>query len=450
MANRVSKQQSLFLILLWFGLQFRFIPGDLQAQQFQKLREINPPADPPDESVFAIVGGLLIDGLGGKPVEDSIVVVRGNKIEAAGNRATVALPAGIEQIDAHGMSVMPGLVDSHFHTATGDSINSIPPLFLSHGVTTARDPGRPIEVYAPYLDPGRLAPRLFLTGPHYDQPPMAWPDNAVAIESIEHAKRATRKYFEQGASAIKVYFRLPLAEIRATCEQAHGLGIPVTAHLELVDADLAVAAGLDGIEHITSFGTALAEPEIAERFRASVFAENAARSDGRYRLWATLDFANSPRKARLLKLLRDERVVVSPTLATFERRAGGKDIELFHVEGFEHMMEFVGECYRAGVTVVTGSHTWSPQVPMGWAYQREMELLLESGLSPMEVILASTSHNAKFLGCDDRLGTLAPGKLADIVVVNGNPLEDMKAMYQIAHVVQNGNRLEPGPTWDAQ
>lgn len=440
---------SVLLVLLSLGLSLSWAPPHSGlAQEFLGLAEVNPPAMPAASNSFAIVGGLLIDGRGGAPIPNSVVLVRGHKIVAVGSSDEIQIPDGVEQIDARGKSVLPGLIDSHFHTAVGEAMNSIPPLFLSHGVTTARDPGRPIEAYDRYRSSDRSAPRLFLTGPHYDQPPFAWPDNAVEIKDARHARLATQQFFAEGASAIKVYFRLPLTEIRATCDQAHELGIPVTAHLELVDADLAIAAGLDGIEHITSFGTVLADPEIAEQFRSSVFAENSARSEGRYRLWASLDFEDSPRKVRLLKLLKDQRVVVSPTLATFERRAGGRDVEPYHVRGFENMLAFVGECSRAGITVVTGSHTWSRHVPMGWAYQREMELLRESGMSPMEIILASTLHNARFLGCQDRLGTLESGKLADIVVVDGNPLEDIQAMYQIALVVQNGNRLPPGPAWD--
>jgi imidazolonepropionase-like amidohydrolase len=107
------------------------------------------------------------------------------------------------------------------------------------------------------------------------------------------------------------------------------------------------------------------------------------------------------------------------------------------------MMKFVGLCHHAGATVVTGSHTSSPHVELGWAFQREMELLLESGLPPMEVIKASTINNARFLGCDDRLGTVESGKLADLVLVEGDPLKDMRAMYKVRRVMLNGRWIDP-------
>lgn len=421
-------------------------PPVVENRSFHGLQEVNPPPSPPAEQVIAIVGGLLIDGRGGTPVGDSVVLIQGDRIIAAGTRAVVNVPDNATEFDATGFSVLPGLVDSHFHVGVGQSIRDLPPLFLAHGVTTARDPGRHIEAYDPVLRSKRSAPRLFLTGPHYDRSPPAYPENSVIIEDAEHARRATRQYVSQGASAIKVYFRLPLESMRATCQTAHELGIPVTAHLELVDADQAILAGLDGVEHITSFGTALADAKTAENFRTAVDAENDARREGRYRLWASLDLQESPRTKALIGLIVQQNVVVSPTLATFERRAGDKDVQEYHVRGFANMMKFVGMCHAAGAVVVTGSHTWSRHVKLGWAYQREMELLLESGLSPMAVITASTINNARFLGCADRLGSIEAEKLADLVLVKGNPLEDIRAMYNVHRVMQNGRWIKPPKT----
>jgi imidazolonepropionase-like amidohydrolase len=412
--------------------------GSKAILAFSNLREFNAIASPPANNMIAITNVTLIDGLGKEPVTDAVVLISGNKIEAVGAAADVKIPSEAKVVDAAGHSVLPGLVDSHFHIGSGETMYKIPSLFLSHGVTTARDPGRPIEDYNPIRSSNPHVPRLFLTGPHFDQNPPAWPKNATVIESPAHAAAAVRKYVDQGASGIKVYFRLSLDSIRTTCKTAHALGIPVTAHLELIDADVAIEAGLNGIEHVTSFGTALADHESAEAFRGAVSLDNDARQDGRYRLWAEINFDDNDRVKPLVDLIIAKGVFVSPTLATFERRAGGKKTPEFQVRGFKQMMRFVGLCHSKGATIVTGSHTWSRHVELGWAFQREMELLVESGLSPLEVISASTINNARFLGCAERLGTLEAGKLADLILAKGRPDQDIRAMYDISAVMLNG------------
>jgi len=427
-------------LLLFFPVA---VDAAAAADKFSGLQEINLPAAPEAGTVKAIVGATLIDGRGGTPVQDSVVVIRDNKIVAVGPRSTVEIPEEANLVDATGLTLLPGLIDAHFHIGDNAKMYDPPPLFLSHGVTSARDPGRPIEAYKPFIQSSRLAPRLFLCGPHFDQAPPAWPNNAVLLETPDEARLAVKRYFKQGASAIKVYFRLPLELIQATCETAHELGIPVTAHLELVDADKAIEAGLDGIEHITSFGTALADRKVTDRFRYLVGAENEARKIERYRLWASLDLDESPRVGPLLETIIKHDVFVSPTLATFERRTGDKKAtDLAHIRGFQNMLKFTGICDRAGATVVVGSHTWSTHVELGWAYQREMELLVEAGMTPMKVIGAATLQNARFFGCAERLGSIEPGKLADLVLVEGDPLDDIRAMYNIRRVMLNGRWVE--------
>jgi imidazolonepropionase-like amidohydrolase len=248
---------------------------------------------------------------------------------------------------------------------------------------------------------------------------------------------------DEGASVIKVYYRLPLELIRVACQAAHRRGVPVTAHLELVNADGAIRAGLDGVEHITSFGTALAEPDEAERFRKAVSEDNEARRKSRYELWSRLDLPTSSRVRPLLDLIVKRKVFVSPTLAVFEKRRGDPGVTEVEARGFENMLAFVRLCHRAGVRVVVGSHSTVPKAGRGWAYQRELELLAECGLTPMETIAAATRSNSDFFRVSARLGTIEPGKLADLVLLEDDPLKDVRAMRRVERVMLNGRWIVP-------
>lgn len=316
-------------------------------------------------------------------------------------------------------------------------------MFLRHGVTTLRDPGHPFRFYQAVRHAERPMPRVFLTGAHLDSYPAVWPQQAVLVRDEEHARRVVTHHIDRGATAIKIYFRLPLDLIRPVCETAHAGGVPVTAHLELVDADAAIRAGVDGIEHVTSFGTALADPDVAEAFKSAVATDSEARHEGRYALWSGLALDENPRLPRLLDLLVASGTYVTPTLAVFERRAGDEGATDRHVRGFARMLELVGRFHAAGVRVGVGSHTWVPHAELGWAYQRELELLVESGLSPALAIHAATLLNAGLLGAEDRLGSLEPGKAADLVLVEGDPTRDIRAMREVRRVMLNGRWVEP-------
>lgn len=426
-------------VVLWVALFAGGLPIAASAQPgYSGLREFNPPEDPEPGPPLAIVGARLIDGTGSQAVEDSVVVVHGTTIVAAGPRAAVEIPEGATVVAASGLSLLPGLVDAHFHHDYSDPEDKIVALVLAHGVTSVRDPGHPIRDYDSVRDSVLPMPRAFLTGKHFDQEPHAHPHDAEAIHSAEEARDAVHRHLADGASAIKVYYRLPVDLIQATCAAAHERGVPVTAHLELHDADQAIRAGLDGVEHVTSFGTALATPDEAARFRADVDRDNTARNDGRYRLWATLDIDQNPRVGPLIELVRERGVVLSPTLGVFERREGDRGAGEMHVRGFANMLRFVARCHEAGVPIVVGSHTWVPRAEDGWAFQRELELLVECGLTPAQAIVAGTSLNARFLGCADRLGTVEPGKLADLILVAGDPLTDIAATREVRRVMLNG------------
>ena len=431
-STRVSNTV-LFIALLIYSNAIAQRPGDV-ARVIHPLHEVNQVARPDANHVVAIVGATLIDGRSGTPVPDAVVVVRGERIVAVGKRAAISIPAGAEVVDANGLTLVPGLIDSHFHI---DGDDPLPALYLTHGITSVRDPGQWTEAYDVARKGPAPVPRLFLCGPHLDSPPAAYPKDSFIVRDAEETRLAVNRFADDGASAIKVYFRLPLALIRVAAETAHARGLPVTSHLEIVDATDAIRAGVDGVEHATSFGTALLPLREAEKYRQAVLADNNARVEGRYQVWNAIDL-DSPRAAAVFKLIVERGTIVSPTLAVFERQLGDKGTTEMHVRAFKKMEAFVGHAFRAGAHVVVGSHSDVPHAKRGWAYQRELELLVESGLTPMQAIVAGTLENARYFRASDRLGSVEPGKLADLVLVEGNPLKNISDMRRIKRVMLNG------------
>jgi imidazolonepropionase-like amidohydrolase len=439
----MNKSTRLSIALLFIALLI-CTPAVSQRHQGQStkvskpLREVNQVPRPDANRVVAIIGATLVDGRGGIPIKDAVVVVRGEKIVAAGRRGVVTIPAGAETIDAKGLTLLPGLIDSHFHI---DGDDSLPALYLQHGITSVRDPGQWIEAYDIARKGPAPTPRLFLCGPHLDSPPPAYPADSLVVRDAEETRNAVNRFADDGASAIKVYFRLPLALIRVAVETAHARGLPVTSHLEIVDASDAIRAGVDGVEHVTSFGTALLPLRDAEKYRQAMLAENSARREGRYQVWNAIDLDSARAKA-VFKLIVERGTVLSPTLAVFERQSGDKDTTDVHVHAFKQMEGFVGRAFRAGAHVVVGSHSDVPHAKRGWAYQRELELLVDSGLTPMQAIVAGTLENAKFFHAADRLGSIEPGKVADLVLVEGDPVTNISDMRRVKRVMFNGVWVE--------
>jgi imidazolonepropionase-like amidohydrolase len=397
------------------------------------IHELNERELPKGDHVIAFVGATLIDGNGGEPIQNACVVVRNDKIEFAGKKEDAKITKDAEILDVKGLTILPGLIDAHFHNEDSKDLLG---LYLSHGVTSIRDPGEWIESYDGVRSAGKPIPRLFLAGPHINTYPPAYPEDAIIVKDAEEGRLAVNKLAEQGATVIKVYFGLSVGIIKEVCTTAHLHGLPVTAHLEITDAKDAINAGLDGIEHITSFGTVLLPAREAEKYKLRVLADNDARKRGRYEVWNSLELENNSVADSLIQFLSGKKTFVTPTLAAFEMQADkGDSIE---INAFGKMLKFTGQAKKGGVRIVVGSHSFVPYAETGYAYFREMELLQQAGLSMMEIIVAATMENARFFRIDERLGSIEKGKLADIIFVEGDPLKDIKAMLNIRRVMLNG------------
>lgn len=403
------------------------------------LMEVNPPSIVSDDTPIAIVGCRLIDGRGGSPIEDAAVVVKGNRIVAAGPRGEVSIPGHANRLDAAGMTLMPGLVDAHFHSLMDNGrINR----YLQKGITAMRDPGHPLRFYQSLYFAEDPVPRMFLTGGHLEGFPPVWKDQAVVVRDQEHARQAVYDHVANGATGIKLYFKLPLEYYEVIADAASKRNVPVMAHLELVDADDAIRAGLEGVEHVTSFGTSLAEPAEAKKFKERVNAEYGARREERFRLWSTIDI-DSERIQEVIDLAVEKNVIMTPTLSVFERYPGDEGVEDFHVRGYQNMIRFVEKAYQSGMRIAVGSHASVPHAESGWDYQHEMNLLVnEVGMDPMDVITSSTMGNARYFRTEERLGSIEAGKVADLLLIEGNPDEDIAMMKNIDRVMLNGQWID--------
>ena len=412
-----------------FLLLILAVPVTAQAPaRWWGLREANPPAAPPLGQTTAIVGATLIDGTGSPALRDAVVIVGGSRILAVGPRSKVEIPVDAERIDANGQFLLPGLFDAHFHSSHSNGA-AFASALLDAGVTSFRDPGHP-DSYGHLFETKEPRPRAFLTGKHLDQAPPAYPKNSILLETAQQVTETVDRLIAEGASALKVYFRLPEPLIRVLTERADRHGVPVTAHLELVRADAAIRAGVDGIEHVTSLGTTLATEEDAAAFERGVDGENSFRGDGRYWLWNRLSFDGNPRVQPLLGLMVQQGVYLTPTLYTFEAREGATAEK---VGGFEKMVELTGIAYRAGIPILSCSHGRPPEA--NW---RDIELIAAAGVPPLEVIRGSTDLAARFFGVSERLGTVQAGKLADLILLDENPLKDISAVRSVRRVMLNG------------
>ncbi|MCF6268471.1 MAG: amidohydrolase family protein [Melioribacteraceae bacterium] len=400
-----------------------------------RISEINEKELKIGTKTIAIIGATIIDGNGSQPLQNATVIIKNNVIHSVGKVENISIPKDAEIIEAKGLTLLPGFIDPHFHY---DFVKELPTKFLRNGVTSVRDPGEWVESYQEERDSGLPLPRLFLTGPHIEMPPAAYPEDAYIVRDKKEARTAVNVLADSGVSAIKIYFRLSLGLIEEVCAVARERGLPVTAHLEITDAREAILAGLDGIEHVTSFRTALLPPLEAQKYRQEVMKDNKARTKGLYKMWNELDI-NSPTVDSLIRFLAKHKTFVTPTLAAFEYRIDENKKDSVKLNGFKKMMAFIGKAFKGGVEIVVGSHgAWVGYAERGWSFQREMELLVESGMSPMDVIVSATIKGARFLRIQDRLGSIEKGKQADIVLVEGDPLKDIKALYNIKWVILNG------------
>jgi len=419
---------------------------------------------------IVLAGGTLIDGRGGQPQADSAVVIRGQRIAEVGRNNGFDYGESTKAIDITGKYVLPGLIDIHVHYS-----DWMGQLFLSHGVTTVKDLGNDIDWISSVsndIDCGNLhGPRILYVGNGLDAPP---PDRNthVGVTDGDTARRVVELLHSKGASAIKVREKLRPELLALIAEQSHKFGIPVTGHIKRTDAREAALAGIDGLEHLSGFVQAITD---ADR-------ERRPGQDDRQVLIADLkafSLIEWSAGEELVKLLVSRKVAIAPTMPIWWRMAtshrldyASEDAEYAHDPvlayipdniralwasstfyeiddsleldqvqlGYANMQRVVLTHHQFGGEVLAGSDTFFA-IP-GLNLHRELVLLREAGISPLEVISIATFKNAKFLGKESDLGTITTGKLADILVVDENPLDDISNIKSVRLVMKGGQIVD--------
>jgi len=418
-------------------------------------------------STTALVGGRVLDGYGGPPIDDAVVLIENERIAAVGPRSEVAVPDDARIVSTEGMTVMPGLIDMHVHMMLlghGDyrrwddlyadqQVDLIMPIaaeqLLWSGVTSARDLGAdPDDILAlrRRIDSGSVpGPRLFVSGPFLQvaayedyEEPFRW-----GITSELQARQTVEQLARRGVDTIKLIDQDQMedAVVAAIVRTAHAEGLPVVAHgHRMEEIRVGLRHGVDNFEH-TGLGTAPGYPEdvleglrernsslywtptisplLTMRYTGEIFPERL--DDPRWRQGMPADLANEIRGSL-------GKITQLPYYALFPSR-----IPKLRTK-FDQLRE-------TGVTLMIGTDSGIPTMFHNDSTWREMALWVEFGVPPMQVIQAATLWPSRFLGAEADIGVLAVGRYADLIAVRGDPLHDMRVLEDIDMVFKGGERV---------
>jgi len=404
----------------------------LLATMLGAILSLAPSAPGSGGGTLVISGGTLIDGTGRGPLPGATIVVRDGRVAEVTAEAVAGLGAETERIDARGKWIVPGLIDMHVHYLPG----WMDGLFLRHGVTTVRDVGSGLDPILALREesrvPGIVRPRIFACGPLIDG---RWPRHgariSVSVQTVAEARDAARRLLDRGVDCLKIYEQLTPALVEAVVREVEGMRVPVTAHLRDTTALQALQSGVHGLEHAFGFDVCdeTAAAEVARRVvaRGAYVVPTLAITEQISRL-------GSPEQ-EAMPLLGE----IPAGRRQYWRRADtSRERTAAAARRLECLKPFVARLQRAGGRVVAGSDTSNPYVVPGVSLHRELELLVEAGLSPSEALAAATRTAAAFLGQARTLGTLEADKIADLVVLGADPLASIGALRQIDLVIRDG------------
>src|SRR6202453_4472418 len=432
-----------------------------------------------DAPVFVLNHVRVMDGTGAAAKEDQAVVVANGKIKSIGPSASVQAPQGAQQMDRAGYTVIPGLVGMHNHLYYTDSISvqyafgrigqpglfiaeipyTAPRLYLAAGVTTMRTTGS-LEPYTDLKVKSRIdanlmpGPTIDATAPYLEGAPTIFAQ-MHELTGVDDAKRMVDYWTTEGMTSFKAYMNITSEELGVAIQEAHAHKLKLTGHLCSVTWPEAVALGIDDLEH----GPVFTDTEFVADKKPDVCPASGGRSS-----WAKQD-VNGAQVQEMIRNLISHHVAVTSTLPVFEAGAPGRPalqprtLDAMSAESAQSYltararvaldspmtallrkeMDFEVAFVKAGGSLLAGPDpTGNGGVLPGFGDQREIELLVEAGFTPVEAIHIATESGALYLGQQDRIGTLATGKQADLVLIKGDPSKRIDEIENVETVFKAG------------
>ncbi len=393
---------------------------------------------PVASGTVALTGGTLIDGTARGAIQNATVVVAGGRIVAAGPASEVTIPRGAQRFDATGKTIAPGLWDMHSHLMQIEWM----PVYLAAGVTTVRDMGNEIDFIVPLraaVNAGKgLGPHILLAGLINGGGPNAF--GAVNATTPDEGRAAVRRYHDLGFQQMKLYSVLKPDVVGAIIREAHRLNMTVTGHIPTSLTLLAaVDSGMDHIAHLPIRGEADSDSvrHIIAELKAHGTVVDPTAS------WGEL---GSHSAAEPVVHLQPGFVHLPPVLAQRIGAMGSATIDTATAHArMARTLHIIRALYQAGVPVVAGTNEGIP----GYSVYREVQLYAAAGMTPLDALRAASAVPARAMRLDREVGTLEPGKRADLIVLDGNPLSDIANIGSVQFVMKSGSLYRSAELWSA-
>jgi imidazolonepropionase-like amidohydrolase len=401
--------------------------------------------------VIILEGATLIDGTGVLPRHNTTIVINGTEIvyvssNTSLNNYDIHSFATKNVIDLTGKYIIPGLFDMHAHVANvrKNSYNQndseyMLRMLLTHGVTTIRNPGGPTEQSVALRENVSerkiIGPQIFTAGQLLNTPQIPVPFVEKQVQTEQDVRQEVRNQVATGVDYVKLYVGLTPELVKAAINEAHSNGIKVIGHLYMTSWTAAADLGIDALTH----GVPVSPFLLSEANQQKLL--EAGDHPFNHFLWLDLVDLTGPEINQMIKALISNNIPVDPTLGIYEAIIKEDPLNQYL---WSKVLQLTKMLYDNGVTILSGSDIPNFELVPGASLHHELELLVEAGIPPLEVIKIATRNGAHALGIEEDVGTIVPGKQADMMILSDNPMDDISNTKKIEAVISDGQFLDRG------